>query len=35
MAAATAPSAIKVLNYGLLAFLAILTALILGYGLAT
>ncbi len=32
MAAAPAPSAIKALNYGLLAFLAMLPALILGYG---
>jgi len=35
MAAAPAPSAIKVLNYGLLAFIAMLCALILGYRWAT
>lgn len=35
MAAAIAPSATKTLNYGLLAFLLTLTALVLGYGWAT
>ena len=35
MAAATAPSPVKVLNYGLVAFLLMLPALILGYEWAT
>jgi|GEM_PF-4708491 len=35
MAAATAPSGIKVLNYGLFALLAMLPALIVGYKMAT
>jgi len=35
MAAAAAPSTIKVLNYGLFAFLLVLPALILGHGWAT
>ena len=35
MAAATAPSRIKVLNYGLVGFLTVLPALLLGYKLAT
>jgi len=35
MAAANAPSAIKVLNYGLLALLVMLPTLILGYKWAT
>lgn len=35
MAAATAPSTLKVLNYGLLAFLLMLPALILAYKWAT